>query len=756
MPTKTLRLALLAVLLALLVVPLAGAAGKRSSGWGATDKLSARGRIDDRSSPLKAQQQALLKKALESKLNGKTHAKALEVARGQFVQLVREGEYSIWTLPGEFADLAHNLIPEPDRSVDNSTIWRPDFNRAYYMDMLFNDAPGANSMRNFYIEQSSNRFAVNGDVSDWVQVPGDGATYDDDLGGPPVWQFLIDSTDAWYADQIAAGKTAAQIDEFLGQFDARDRYDYDGDGIFNEPDGYIDSFQSVHAGLGNEDGGGVLGDSAIWSHSWYAYFGLIGDVGPTVGDQSNLAGGIQVGDSKYWIGDYTIQPENGGVGVFAHEYGHDLGLPDLYDTVGANDNAASFWTLMSDGSNISDGTEDIGSKPSHMGIWEKVQLGWLNYQIAYAGRRTDVKIGPMETNTKQAQGLFVVLPQKTVVKDIGDAYAGDHFYYSGSGNDIDNAMYKSFDLAPDSSLTAKVKYDTELDWDYAYVVVSADGGATWTSVPTDQSTTTDPNGQNFGFGITGTSAGWVSLTADLSGYTGATLVGFRYWTDPAVVQAGFMADEISVDGSAPDGAETDAGWTYDPASGGFHVSDGVESALYSHYYAVEFRQYRGYDTTLQVGPYFFGYASDPLLVNKVDHFPLQDGLLINYWDTSQPDNNVSEHPGQGMLLPVDAHPDALYRIDGQLWRGRIQTYDSTFGFEATDPLALHVNSVLSPIPSLPAVPVFDDRHLYYDPANPFGSVMNPNTGTQIRIKSYSALGNFMEVQVRPAGASAKR
>ena len=78
--------------------------------------------------------------------------------------------------------------------------------------------------------------------------------------------------------------------------------------------------------------------------------------------------------------------------------------------------------------------------------------------------------------------------------------------------------------------------------------------------------------------------------------------------------------------------------------------------------------------------------------------------------------------------------------DGVRWRSRIQTYDSTFGLEPTDALTLHYRSALSPVPSLPAVPVFDDRKLYYDPANPMGSVMNPNTGTQVRILGISALG----------------
>jgi immune inhibitor A len=77
-------------------------------------------------------------------------------------------------------------------------------------------------------------------------------------------------------------------------------------------------------------------------------------------------------------------------------------------------------------------------------------------------------------------------------------------------------------------------------------------------------------------------------------------------------------------------------------------------------------------------------------------------------------------------------------------------YDATFGFEATDALILHLNSIASEIPSLPGVSVFDDLNSYRDPAAPLSSVIVPDTGTQIRIKSISALGSFMQVEVRPS------
>jgi len=733
-------LLVLGVLAAILVLAWGAGALAMPNMDGQTGKSFAP-KVDNKPDPLTTKQQALKQVALENKLNkGKAYGRVAEVARGQYVELAREGEGAIWTVLGEFADLPHNSIPEPDRAYDNTSIWVPDFSRDYYMDILFNDAKGANSMRNYYLEQSSGRYTVYGDVTDWVTCPGTAESYDDNPDSN-VWNFLEDSLDGWYEMQIAAGKTPEQINAYLSQFDVWDRYDYDGDGDFDEPDGYIDTFQSVHAGLGEEEGGPAW---TIWSHSWYAHYDLIGVAGP----EFNKLGGIQIGDSDYWVGKYTIQPEDGGVGVFAHEYGHDMGLPDLYDYYG--ENGTGFWTLMSSGSWLDEGKNTIGNKPGHMGAWEKFQLGWLNYEVARAGQKSVHKLGPMEFNTKQAQGVFIVLPKKLVTTDLGKPYSGDKFYYSGMGDDLDNKMYKSFDLAPGSTLTAKVRYEIEQDWDYAYLVVSTDGGATWASIPTNLSTTDNPNGQNLGYGITGSSGGnWVDLTADLSAYSGPVLLGFRYWTDGAVSEIGFMIDDISVSGYPVDGAETDAGWTFAP-SGGFRVTTGTETTLKSHYYVLEYRTYKGYDYGLKVGPYYFGYLNDPDRGNWVDHFAYQDGLLINYWDTSQTDNNTGLHPGQGLLLPVDAHPQTLYRVDGVRWRNRIQTYDATFSLEKTDGIPnIHHNSVLSPVPSLPAVSVFDDTKSWYDPTNPLGSVITPNTGTKVTIQSISALGGFMQIQVAP-------
>ena len=54
----------------------------------------------------------------------------------------------------------------------------------------------------------------------------------------------------------------------------------------------------------------------IWSHSWYAFSDWSGHGRA----RPSTDGGVRIGESDFWVGKYTIQPENGGVGVFAHEY----------------------------------------------------------------------------------------------------------------------------------------------------------------------------------------------------------------------------------------------------------------------------------------------------------------------------------------------------------------------------------------------------------------------------------------------------
>lgn len=764
---KRWKLALPAGLLALTVTLATGGMTATAVTQGPSGDPTANPHQDNLTHPLGKRQADLRAQGLQLQMKGKVarDAKVAKVAKGQYVELQREGEDSIWTVLGEFGDTVnptyggtagpqHNQIPEPDRTVDNTTIWAPDFTPTYYQNMLFSEAPGAVSMRNFYLEQSSNRYTVNGEVTDWVKVPYNEANYGSDYCGGIVcartWLFVRDSVNAWYEAQVAAGKTQAQIEADLAKFDVWDRYDYDGDGNFNEPDGYIDHFQSVHAGEGEETGGGAQGTDAIWSHRWYAFYNNIGSTGPSF----NKLGGIKVGNTNFWIGDYTVEPENGGVGVFAHEFGHDLGLPDLYDTsgnTGGAENSTGFWTLYSSGSYGSSGkpADGIGTEPIPMSAYEKIFLGWSNYQVVDYKQPVSTKLGLSTANTKQAQALVALLPDKQVTTTVGTPYAGSYFYFSGSGNDLDNTMTRSVSLPTGTvGLTAKVRYDIEQDWDYAYLTVNGQ------SVVTNRSTTTNPNGQNFGNGITGNSGGWVDLTADLSAFAGQTVtIGFRYWTDVAQANPGMSIDDIAITDQPVDGAETDPGWTYT----GFVRTDGNVVTSHFNAYFAEYRTYRGYDRGLATSPYNFGFLDT--MPNWVEHFPYQDGLLVWYYDTSFPDNNVGDHCANGrcggMYLPVDAHPDLILRPDnGQVWRPRMQSYDSTFGLERTDPICLHTSSTVSECyGGLPANPVFDDTKSYWVAPDAsignkgWASVPLPATGTTIRVVGTSAQNSLMQVLV---------
>ncbi|MBN0045851.1 immune inhibitor A [Streptomyces actuosus] len=735
------------------------------------DPQPAQAKKHDFDGPLSKTQEAQHEEALKQVISGKAAVKNRDGSkvvqldsrhgRSKYVELGRERTDKIFTILVEFGDQIdsryggtpgplHNQIAQPDRATNNSTAWQADYDQKHFQDLYFGTGKGVESLKKYYEKQSSGRYSVDGEVTDWVEIPYNEARYGSNDAPTGAWYAVQDGVNAWVAQREAAGETPAEIKAELSKFDQWDRYDYDGDGNFNEPDGYIDHFQLVHAGEDESAGGGAQGADAIWAHRWYAFGTDAGSTGP----DANKLGGTQIGDSGIWVGDYTIQPENGGLGVYAHEYGHDLGLPDEYDTSGGGENGTGFWTLMSSGSWLGTGKESIGDLPGDMSAWDKLQLGWLNYDTAKAGKYSLHKVGVAEYNTKNPQAVVVSLPEKTVTTDVVAPAQGSMQWWSGSGDDLRNTLTRTVDLTGKSSasLTLDGWWDIETDYDYLYTEVSTDGGATFTPIDgTLADGTAIPRDGSDKPALTGTVDAYQKLTFPLDAYAGQKVqVRFRYATDGGVAQKGFAADEISVtaDGAvlfADDVESADSAWT----ANGFSRIGASITDDYAQYYIAENRQYVSYDKTLKTGPYNFGFSSTR--PDWVEHYPYQNGLLIWKWDTSQADDNTSAHPGEGLILPVDAHPNALKWTDGTLMRNRIQSYDSTFSWYRTDALTLHKADVETKVKSQRGVPVFDDgRSSYYDASNPLAGVKVTDTDTSIRILWQPWSGSSMTLLVGPS------
>ncbi|MFE9726369.1 immune inhibitor A domain-containing protein [Streptomyces sp. NPDC005794] len=729
-----------------------------------------------------AQRQAALEQVLsgDKKVTAKGGSKVVKLGKSKYVELGREKTDKIFTILVEFGDQVddttmfdpdgdgpkppvkkyggtagplHNEIAEPDPAKDNSTAWQADYDQAHFQDLYFGEGKGKESLKTYYEKTSSGRYSVDGEVSDWVKLPYNEARYGSNYCGSTncanVWDTVRDGVNAWVTDQKAKGRTLDQIKADLAQYDAWDRYDFDGDGEFNEPDGYIDHFQLVHAGEDESAGGGAQGTDALWAHRWYAYGTDAGATGP----EGNKAGGAEIGDTGIWVGDYTAQPENGGLGVFAHEYAHDLGLPDLYDTSGGGENSVGFWSLMSAGSWLGTGDGEIGNLPGDMTAWDKLQLGWLDYDTAKAATKSTHKLGVAEYNTENKQALVVELPEKAVTTAVTKPAEGSKQWWSDMGDDLSNTLTRSVDLTGTTSASLDLSgwYDIEADYDYLYTEVSENGGTSWTALDGTADGQAIPRDASDKPALTDVSGAYKKLSFPLDAYAGKKVdVRFRYQTDGGAGGKGFAADAITVtaDGAAlfTDDAEgDDNGWT---AKGFSRIGESFTDD-YPQYYIAENRQYVSYDKTLEVGPYNFGFSSTR--PDWVEHYAYQNGLMVWLWDTSQKDNNTSVHPGQGLILPVDSHAEPLKWTDGSLLRNKIQPFDAPFSRYPNKGFTLHNADVPLRIKPSPGVPVFDDRKgTYWYEENPTGSVDVTDTNTRISIVNEPLSGSTITVKVGPS------
>ena len=213
---------------------------------------------------------------------------------------------------------------------------------------IFAEQPG--SLTHFYREMSRGQFELTGEVL-------------------PRWYASRSNGDAYADMEGGYGRFAREIIEAADADVDFSRYDNDGpDGVPNsgDDDGYVDYIFIVSASAPT---GFIVGDA-----TGVARLGLGNDF--VSQDRAHLRGFIRI-DSKRG----SVQRGRSfadAVGIMAHEFGHFLGLPDLYDREFDSDPAddsggIGYWGLMGYGIR---GWNDVDG-PNPFCAWSLGQLGWL-------------------------------------------------------------------------------------------------------------------------------------------------------------------------------------------------------------------------------------------------------------------------------------------------------------------------------------------------------------------------------------------
>ncbi|MES2558510.1 MAG: M6 family metalloprotease domain-containing protein [Bacteroidota bacterium] len=232
--------------------------------------------------------------------------------------------------------------------------------------MQFKDEAATYTKQSFIDLLTQDGYNVNGGTGSFREF------YEDNSFG----QFDLDITViGWYTsakNRIEYGKTDAagnanasyntNVRALVGQaVDSAEVSGIDFSDYDNNKDGDLDGLVIFHSGLGAEQGK----NGYIWSH------------------RSSLWGGTDRTYDGVNISNYCINPSKRDfsgitqvrIGVVTHEFGHILGLPDLYDT-DQNSEGAGNWCLMAGGPWM-----NSERTPCQLNTWSKSELGWITPKV---------------------------------------------------------------------------------------------------------------------------------------------------------------------------------------------------------------------------------------------------------------------------------------------------------------------------------------------------------------------------------------
>lgn len=253
-------------------------------------------------------------------------------------------------------------ITSDDNFPNHDSLYTPShfqlmlFSEGVYADP-FSASSYTGSMRDFYLTNSYGKFNLNGEVAGWFTAKNN-------------LEYYLGSSSG-----LGSYPNNAQrlVEEVIARADSLvDFSDYDNDG-----DGVVDALMIIHAGPGAEYIAGANPGAAsnyLWSH-----FSRIQN--------------MRV--DNVLVSGYAMMPEDGAIGVFCHEFGHNLGLPDLYDPDGSSEGVGE-WCLMGSGSWCFKSGDQLGTSPSHFSAWSRFALGWATPVSFQEGEM--VRLSPIEVS----------------------------------------------------------------------------------------------------------------------------------------------------------------------------------------------------------------------------------------------------------------------------------------------------------------------------------------------------------------------
>lgn len=292
--------------------------------------------------------------------------------RAEAMNAAVAGTLPVLVVPALFAD-------SPDPHISSEQMQR----------VLFDGPSEYGTLREFYEEVSGGRLSINGRAMPWARTS---LTMAEVVAG----SYGLGNS-ARTGEYLIEALAAADLLIDFGLFDN------DGpDGIPNsgDDDGRVDAVAFQFLEISASCGGPSIWPHRSWIEAWTT------DGSPYVTNDSQPNGQPIV------VSDYIIQSATdcGGVDVqtattMAHELGHVLGLPDLYDrSRGVEPEHRHWvlgcWSLMAAGS-WGCGVDDRSGwvRPTHMGAWEKERLGWLSrLEVVPASLLGEYDIEPVISN----------------------------------------------------------------------------------------------------------------------------------------------------------------------------------------------------------------------------------------------------------------------------------------------------------------------------------------------------------------------